>query len=259
MPDDPFSLTGRAALVTGANSGIGLALARALHDAGARVGVGGRRAECNAEVAAELGSGAAAITLDVCDETSVARAIEEATARFGRLDILVNNAGIVGHRTSVMQLDRSDWQRVIDTDLTGAFLCTKHAARRMHAQGSGKIINIASVYGLVAPSRGLQVAYAVAKHALVGLTRVNAVELAPLGIQVNAVAPGWYFTEMTEELRGTAFHHAIERRTPAGRWGETRDLVGAVRFLAAPASDFVSGAVIQVDGGFLASDGTDRG
>ncbi len=177
---------------------------------------------------------------------------------FGRLDILVNNAG-VGQRASVMDLDRADWQRVIDTNLTGAFLCTKHAARQMRAQGGGKIINIVSIYGLVAPSRGLQVAYTVAKHALVGLTRVNAVELAPLGIKVNAVAPGWYFTEMTEELRGTGFQHAIERRTPVGRWGETGDLVGAVRFLASRAADFITGAVIPVDGGYLASDGADRG
>ncbi|MBV8703902.1 MAG: 3-oxoacyl-ACP reductase FabG [Acetobacteraceae bacterium] len=257
MPDDPFSLDGRVALITGANSGIGLTLAAAFRDAGARVAIGGRRAERNAKAATELGPSAAAITLDVCDEESVARAIAETVARFGRLDILVNNAG-VSQRASVMELDRADWQRVIDTNLTGAFLCTKHAARQMRAQGSGKVINVASVYGLVAPSRGLQVAYTVAKHAVIGLTRVNAVELAPLGIQVNAVAPGWFFTEMTEELRGTEFHHAIGRRTPASRWGETRDLVGAVRFLAAAASDFVSGTVIQVDGGFLASDGTER-
>lgn len=258
MPDDPFSLAGRVALITGANSGIGLTLATAFRDAGARVAIGGRRAERNAQAAAGLGSQAAAITLDVSDEASVERAVEEIVLRFGRLDILVNNAGLISRRGSVMELDRADWQRVIDTNLTGAFLCTKHAAQRMRAQGGGKIINVASVYALIAPSRGLQVAYTVAKHALIGLTRVNAVELAPLGIQVNAVAPGWYFTEMTEELRGTGFHHAIERRTPAGRWGETRDLVGAVRFLAASASDFVSGTVIQVDGGFLASDGTDR-
>ncbi len=258
MPDTLFSLAGRVALITGGNSGIGLALATAFRDAGAHVAVAGRRAARNISVAAELGPRAVAITLDVCNEDSVVRAIDETVASFGRLDILVNNAE-VGHRASVTELDRADWQRVIDTNLTGAFLCTKHAARQMRGQGRGKIINVASVYGLTAPSRGLQVAYTVAKHALIGLTRVNAVELAPLGIQVNAVAPGWYFTEMTEELRGTGFHDAIERRTPAGRWGETRDLVGAVRFLAASASDFVSGTVIPVDGGYLASDGTDRG
>ncbi|MBV9758119.1 MAG: 3-oxoacyl-ACP reductase FabG [Alphaproteobacteria bacterium] len=258
MPHDPFSLADRVALITGGNSGIGLALARAFHEAGAAVAIGGRRAERNAEVAAQLGPRAAAVTLDVCDEESVAQAIGAIVARFGRLDILVNNAG-VGQRASVMELERADWQRVIDTNLTGAFLCTKHAARQMRGQGGGKIVNIASVYGLVAPSRGLQVAYTVAKHGLVGLTRVNAVELAPLGIQVNAVAPGWYFTEMTAELRGTDFQRAVERRTPAGRWGEAADLVGAVRFLASAASGFVTGTVLPVDGGYFASDGADRG
>ncbi|WP_048859647.1 SDR family NAD(P)-dependent oxidoreductase, partial [Acidisphaera rubrifaciens] len=217
----------------------------------------GRRGARNAEVAAALGGEAFPVTLDVCDEASVEAAVAATRDRFGRLDILVNNAGL-GQRASVMELSRDDWQRVIDTNLTGAFLCTKHAARVMSAQGGGKIVNVASVYGLIAPSRGLQVAYTVAKHALIGLTRVNAVELAPLGIQVNAVAPGWYFTEMTQELRGTDFQHAIERRTPAGRWGETPDLVGAVRFLVSAAADFVNGAVIPVDGGYLASDGTER-
>ena len=257
MGDDPFSLTGRVALVTGANSGIGRAIAAALHAAGAAVAVAGRRSARNEEVAAALAGRALPVTLDVCDEASVEAAIAATRDRFGRFDILVNNAGL-GQRASVMELSQADWQRVIDTNLTGAFLCTKHAARAMTAQGSGKIVNVASVYGLTAPSRGLQVAYTVAKHALIGLTRVNAVELAPLGIQVNAVAPGWYFTEMTQELRGTDFQRAIERRTPAGRWGETPDLVGAVRFLVSAAADFVNGAVIPVDGGYLASDGTDR-
>jgi 2-deoxy-D-gluconate 3-dehydrogenase len=258
MTGDPFSLAGRVALVTGANSGIGRTLAGALHAAGAGVAIGGRRADRNAAAVEELGSGAAAFELDVCNEMSVERAIAGIVARFGRLDVLVNNAGL-SQRGSVMELDRAAWQQVIDTNLTGAFLCTKHAARHMQARGSGKIINIASVYGLVAPSKGLQVAYTAAKHAVIGLTKVNAVELAPLGIQVNAVAPGWYFTEMTEELRGTAFERAATRRTPAGRWGETRDLVGACRFLASSASDYVSGVVIPVDGGYAASDGLERG
>ena len=258
MPEDPFSLAGRVALVTGANTGIGLVIATDFRNAGAQVAVGGRRSARNAQAVAELGAQALAVTLDVCDERSVERAVAETVGRFGRLDILVNNAG-VGHRGSVLELERADWQRVLDVNLTGAFLCTKHAARRMRENGGGKIINVASVYGLVAPSRGLQVAYTVAKHALIGLTRVNAVELAPLGIQVNAVAPGWYFTEMTEELRGTAFQGAIEHRTPAGRWGKPADLTGAVRFLASAASGFVSGTVLPVDGGYLASDGTDRG
>ena len=220
MAGNPFSLEGKVAFVTGANSGLGRAVALALCEAGARLAIGGRRTERNAEALAALGRTAAAYDLDVSDEGSVERAVAGAAERFGRLDILVNNAG-VGQRASVMELDRATWQRVIDTNLTGAFLCTKHAARRMKRQGAGKIINVASIYGVLAPSKGLQVAYTVAKHGVIGLTRVNAVELAPLGIQVNAVVPGWYFTEMTDELRGTAFERSVIRRTPAGRWGAT--------------------------------------
>src|SRR5262245_37932235 len=147
MAADPFSLDGKVALVTGANSGIGRTLAVALRDAGARVAIGGRRAERNAEVLDQLGPPAAAFELDVCDEDSVGRAIAGTVERFGHLDILVNNAGL-GQRGSVMELDRATWQRVIDTNLTGAFLCTKHAARHMKEQGGGKIINVASVYAL---------------------------------------------------------------------------------------------------------------
>jgi 2-deoxy-D-gluconate 3-dehydrogenase len=257
VPANPFSLDGKVAFVTGANSGLGRAVAVALRDAGAHVAIGGRRADRNAYVLESLGSSAAAFELDVADEASVENALAGTVERFGRLDILVNNAG-VGQRASVMELDRATWQHVIDTNLTGAFLCTKHAARRMKSQGAGKIINVSSIYGLVAPSQGLQVAYTVAKHAVIGLTKVNAVELAPLGIQVNAVVPGWYFTEMTEELRGTAIERSVIRRTPAGRWGNATDLVGTCVYLASAASDYVNGAVITVDGGYTASDGLER-
>ena len=259
MASNPFSLAGRVALVTGGNSGIGRTLALALREAGAKVAIGGRRADRNAAVLAELGGNdqAAAFELDVCDEASVERAIYAVVERFGRIDILVNNAGGV-NRKSVMELERSDWERVLAINLTGPFLCTKHAARRMQAQGSGKIINIASVYGLTAPSKGLQVAYTASKHGVIGLTRVNAVELAPLGIQVNAIAPGYFFTEMTDELRGTSLEHAIKRRTPAGKLGETAELVGTCIYLASAASDHVNGICIPVDGGYLASDGLER-
>ena len=258
MASGPFSLEGRVALVTGGNSGIGRTLALALREAGAKVAIGGRRAERNAAVLAELGDHAAAFELDVCDEASVERAIRGVVERFGRIDILVKNAGDV-NRGSVMELERSDWDRVMAINLTGPFLCTKHAARRMKAQGSGKIINIASVYGLTAPSKGLQVAYTASKHGVIGLTRVNAVELTPLGIQVNAIAPGYFFTEMTGELRGTPLEQAIKRRTPSGRLGETSELVGTCIYLASAASDHVSGICIPVDGGYLASDGLERG
>jgi NAD(P)-dependent dehydrogenase (short-subunit alcohol dehydrogenase family) len=261
MGSELFSLEGRVALVTGGNGGIGRTLALALREAGAKVAIGARRAERNAAVLAELGGDggdAAAFELDVCDEASVERAVHGVVERFGRLDILVNNAGDV-NRKSVMELARSEWDRVLAINLTGPFLCTKHAARRMTAQRSGKIINIASVYGLTAPSKGLQVAYTASKHGVMGLTRVNAVELAPLGVQVNAIAPGYFFTEMTGELRGTSLEQAINRRTPSGRLGETSELVGACIYLASAASDHVSGICIPVDGGYLASDGLERG
>ena len=260
MASNPFSLEGRVALVTGGNSGIGQTLAKAMREAGAKVAIGGRRADRNAAALANLGgdsSSAAAFELDVCDETSVERVIEEVVKRFGRLDILINNAGDV-NRKSVMELERGDWDRVMAVNLTGPFLCTKHAARRMKAQGGGKIINISSVYGLTAPSKGLQVAYTASKHGVIGLTKVNAVELMPLGIQVNAIAPGYFFTEMTGELRGTPLEQSIKRRTPSGRLGETSELVGTCLYLASSASDHVSGVCIPVDGGYLASDGLER-
>jgi 2-dehydro-3-deoxy-D-gluconate 5-dehydrogenase len=260
MPSNPFSLEGRVALITGGNSGIGRAVALAMHEAGAKVAIGGRRADRNAAVLAELGGGerAAAFELDVCDEAAVERTVNAVVERFGRLDVLVNNAGDV-NRKSVMELERSDWERVLAINLTGPFLCTKHAARKMKAQGGGKIINIASVYGLTAPSKGLQVAYTASKHGVIGLTRVNAVELMPLGIQVNAIAPGYFFTEMTGELRGTPLEAAIKKRTPSGHLGETAQLVGTCLYLASAASDHVSGVCIPVDGGYLASDGLERG
>ncbi|HUJ97290.1 MAG TPA: 3-oxoacyl-ACP reductase family protein [Stellaceae bacterium] len=257
MAADLFSLENKVALVTGGNSGLGRAIALAFGQAGALVAIAGRRGERNAHVLASLGPSAAAFELDVADEGSVERALARTVEQFGRIDILVNNAG-VGQRASVMELDRDTWQHVIDTNLTGAFLCTKHAARQMKTQGAGKIINISSIYGVIAPSKGLQVAYTVAKHGVIGLTKVNAVELAPLNIQVNAIVPGWYFTEMTEELRGTAFEQSVVQRTPAGRWGDGRDLVGTCLYLASAASDYVSGAVITVDGGYTASDGLNR-
>jgi 2-deoxy-D-gluconate 3-dehydrogenase len=253
-----FDLKDRAVLVTGGNGGLGRGMAIAFRDAGARVAIGARRAQQNTKVLAELGEDAAAFELDVTDEDSVERAVRAVAERFGRLDVLVNNAGTV-NRASVMQLDRAAWDRVLTTNLTGAFLCTKHAARLMAERKSGKIINIASLYGLIGPSKGLQVAYTASKHGLVGLTRVNAIELAPLGIQVNAIAPSWFFTEITGEMRGTPLEAAVNRRTPSGHWGEVADLVGTLLFLASPASDFVTGSVIGVDGGYLASDGLDRG
>lgn len=253
-----FDLTDRVALVTGGNSGIGRTLALGLRDAGATVAIAARRAERNAQVLAELGDAHAAFEMDVTDEASVEAAVTGVVARYGRLDILINNAGNA-HASSVLEQTLDDWNRVIATDLTGPLLCTKHAARVMKRQRGGKIVNISSIYGLTAASRGRLVSYVTAKHGLIGLTKVNAIELAPLGIQVNAIAPGWIFTEINAGSRGTPFEQAVQLRTPAGRWGETSDIVGACIYLCSAASGYVTGSCLTVDGGYTASDGLDRG
>jgi 2-dehydro-3-deoxy-D-gluconate 5-dehydrogenase len=258
MSSTLFDLSGKVALVTGGNSGIGRALALGLRDAGATVAIAARRAARNAEVLAELGAARhAAFETDVTDEDSIAATVKALVERFGRLDILVNNAGNA-QASSVLEQSLSEWNRVIATDLTGPMLCTKHAARVMQDQRSGKIVNIASVYGLTGASQGRLISYVAAKHGLIGLTKINAVELAPMGIQVNAIAPGWVFTEMNGASRGTPFEQAVRQRTPSGRWGEGGDLVGACIYLGSSASDYVTGSCLTVDGGYIASDGLDR-
>ena len=253
-----FDLHGKVALVTGGNSGIGLALALGLRDAGAAVAVAARRAQRNAEALERLGPDHAAFEMDVTDEAAIERTVAAVVERFGRLDILVNNAG-AALASSLLEQSLDDWNRVLATDLTGPMLCTKHAARVMKRQGSGRVVNIASIYGLTAASGGRLISYVAAKHGLIGLTRVNAVELAPLGVRVNAIAPGWTFTEMNDSSRGTPFEQAVTLRTPLGRWGDSRELVGACVYLASDASAYVTGACLTVDGGYTASDGLDRG
>ena len=257
MSQNLFDLGGRVVLVTGGNSGIGLALALGLRDAGATVAVAARRTSRNAEALAQLGPGHAAFEMDVTDEAAIERTVAGVVERYGRLDVLVNNAG-AAKAASVLEQSLDEWNQVLATDLTGPMLCTKHAARVMKRQGDGRIVNIASVYGLMAASRGRLISYVAAKHGLIGLTRVNAVELAPLGIRVNAIAPGWIFTEMNDDARGTPFEQAVMRRTPIGRWGSTQELIGACVYLASAASGYVTGSCLTVDGGYTASDGLDR-
>jgi 2-deoxy-D-gluconate 3-dehydrogenase len=192
------------------------------------------------------------LALDVRDEAAVEQAVARVVERYGRLDILVNNAGLFSGG-SVLTLSREDWDAVVATHLTGAFLCSKHAAAAMIAGGrGGKIINIGSAYSRFGPPDFAD--YATAKTGVLGLTRALAVEFAVHRIQVNAILPGWFETDLTRGLPGTPLGEEIRRRTPAGRWGDPADLVGTAVYLASPASDFVTGAQIPVDGGYAVSD-----
>lgn len=248
--DDLFSLEARAALVTGGNGGIGLAVASGLRRAGARVAITGRDAAKNAAAAAVLGDETLVLQADVTDEGAVERAITEVVSTLGDLHILVNNAG--GFRGGpVTELSLAGWRAVLDSHLTGAFLCTKHAVPHLASTGGGKVVNIASVYShFGAPDFA---DYSAAKAGLLGLTRALAVELAPENIQVNALALGWYETDLTRGMP-EGLVDQIRRKTPAGRWGDLDDLVGPAVFLSSQASDFVTGVALPVDGGYLVAD-----
>jgi 2-deoxy-D-gluconate 3-dehydrogenase len=246
-----FSLAGRTALVTGGNGGIGWALASGLKEAGARVAVTGRDSAKNQAVAAQLGN-AAVFSLDVRDEAAVKETMAGVIEHLGRLDILINNAGLA-RLGNVLEQPLEDWNFVVDTNLTGAFLCAKYAAQAMVAQGEGgKIINIGSMYSLFGPPN--VTSYAASKAGMLGLTRALAVELAPHNVQVNAILPGWYPTGGTAEIESAPLGEYIRRKTPAGRWGRPEDLVGTAVFLASAASDFVTGTAIPVDGGYSVAD-----
>jgi 2-deoxy-D-gluconate 3-dehydrogenase len=251
---DAFDLTGRVALVTGGNGGIGLGMARGLARAGAALVIAGRNAEKNVAALAELsafGAPCHALEVDVADEAACRAMVADAQARFGRLDILVNNAGIA-QRGLPQTLAIADWNAVLQTNLTAALVASQAAHPLMKAQGRGKIINIASMYALFGAP--FVPAYAASKGGLVQLTKSLAAAWARDNIQVNAILPGWISTEMTRGVRSAgSFDANIVARTPAGRWGEPEDFEGPVVFLASPASDFVTGASLAVDGGFSIS------
>jgi 2-dehydro-3-deoxy-D-gluconate 5-dehydrogenase len=244
-----FDLTERVAIVTGGNGGIGLGMARGFAAAGANVVVAARNAEKAEAAVAALGAKSAFVALDVSDESSCRAAIGETAGRFGRLDILVNNAG-TSIRKPPQTYTAAEWHAVLDTNLTGAFFCSQAAHPVMKRGGGGKIINIGSMFALFGTGYGAP--YAASKGALVQLTKSLAVAWAADNIQVNAVLPGWIDTELTRDARQqvAGLHERVLARTPAGRWGVPEDLAGIAVFLAAPASDFVTGAAIPVDGGY---------
>ena len=246
-----FDLTGRRALVTGANTGIGQAIAVALAGAGADVALAGRSEpdETLALIAAS-GRKAVSIAADLSSIEPVGRVMAEAVNALGGVDILVNNAGII-RRNDLADFTEEDWDQVVDTNLKTLFFLSKAAALHMRAQGGGKIVNIAS---LLSFQGGIRVpSYAAAKSGVAGVTKAMANELAPANVQVNAIAPGYIATNNTAALQGDEVRNRqILERIPTGRWGRPEDIAGAAVFLASPAADYVTGQVLAVDGGWLA-------
>jgi 2-deoxy-D-gluconate 3-dehydrogenase len=246
-----FSLKGKTALVTGSSRGLGAGIAIALAEAGARVALHGSSAVPEATQRQLTGMGADhfAVVGDVSDVSVCLQLIEEVVGHFGTIDILVNNAGTIRRAPAIEHSDE-DWKTVIDTNLSSVFRLTKYAGKHMLAQGSGKVINIASMLtfqgGVFVPS------YAAAKGGVGQLTKAFANEWAAKGVNVNAIAPGYMATDNTEALRANPERsRQIMERIPAGRWGCPEDLAGAAVFLASSASDYMHGHVLVVDGGWL--------
>jgi gluconate 5-dehydrogenase len=241
--NDLFDLTGRTALVTGSTRGLGLAVARALAGAGARVAVNGRTA---AACEAALWEGAVAAPFDVTDEAAVAAGV----AALGRVDVLVNNVGITLRRP-LEQFSLEEWRRILDVNLTSAFLVSRAVVPGMIERGGGKIVNVCSVLSEVA--RETIGPYGVSKGALKLLTQSMCADWARHGIQANGIGPGYFRTELNDARQADPeFDAWLRRRVPAGRWGEPSELAGAAIFLASAASDFVNGQILYVDGGLLA-------
>jgi 2-deoxy-D-gluconate 3-dehydrogenase len=247
-----FDLNGRVALVTGGNGGIGLGMARGLAEAGAAIAIAGRNAaksEAAAGELAKLGVKTAVVSGDVTDDAQCRKLVEETMARLGRLDILINNAG-TNIRKPVQELSTAEWRTVIDTNLTSAFVCSQAAYPAMKQAGGGKIINIGSMMSIF--GAGFAPAYGASKGGIVQLTKSMATGWAKDNIQVNAVLPGWIDTDLTRAARQqvNGLNAMVLMRTPVGRWGVPADLAGVAVFLASPASDFITGAAIPVDGGY---------
>lgn len=249
--DRLFELSGKVALVTGARTGLGRAMALALAKAGADIAtLGSSPMPDTAELVKQAGRRFHALEVDLSKPFDATVIVDEVVAQLGRVDILVNNAGII-RRADLLEYSEADWDSVIDVNLKAAFLLSQAVARSMVAANrGGRIINVASMLTF---QGGVRVpAYAASKHGIAGLTKAMANELAPHGITVNAIAPGYMATDNTEALRNDAERNAqISARIPMGRWGTPDDLDTAVLFLAAPGSSYVTGTVVPVDGGWL--------
>ena len=252
MSSTLFDLSGRTALITGSSRGLGRAIAQGLGEAGAHLVLNGRDAAGLARSAEDLraeGLDVREAVFDVADEASVEAAFSRFDAEGIAIDILVNNAGIQ-HRQPMVDLALADWRRVLDTNLTAAFLIGRAAARRMIPRGHGKIVNIGSLTSDLA--RATVAPYTVAKGGVKMLTKAMAAEWAKSGIQANAIGPGYMLTDMNEALvNDPKFDAWVKSRTPAGRWGRPEELIGAAVFLSSRASDYVNGQIIYVDGGMI--------
>ncbi|OLB99604.1 MAG: 2-deoxy-D-gluconate 3-dehydrogenase [Candidatus Rokubacteria bacterium 13_1_40CM_68_15] len=247
-----FDLKGKVAVVTGGNGGIGLGMARGLAAAGAQIVVAARNREKSRVAVAEIerrGGTAIALDVDVTSEASVESMTKATVDRLGRLDILVNNAG-TNIRKPAHDLTFDEWRHVLDTNLSSAFLCSRAAYPAMKRAGGGKVINIGSMMSIFGAP--FAPAYGASKGGIVQLTKSLATTWARDNIQVNAVLPGWIDTELTQKARleVSGLNEMVLRRTPAGRWGAGEDMAGIAVFLASPASDFITGAAIPVDGGY---------
>jgi len=249
-----FNLKGKVALVTGASSGLGVTFAEALAEAGANLEIAARRIDRLNQVADKLGRLGVKVKVfrcDVSDESQVQSMLSDTTQTFGRVDVLVNNAGIAA-MSPATEISLEEWNRVVGVNLTGSFLCARESAKKMMKQGGGKVINIASIYGAVGDVFPASPYYAT-KGAIVNLTRDLAVEWAPFKINVNAIAPGFFPSEMTQAIfQDSHYLEYINRQTPLGRTGNPDDLKGAIVYLASAASDYVTGQTIFVDGGWTA-------
>jgi 3-oxoacyl-[acyl-carrier protein] reductase len=245
-----FSLKGRVALVTGASSGLGVQFAKALAENGAALALVARRADrlkALKEEIEKMGGKVVAIEADVTDRAAMTRAFDAAEKAFGTVTILVNNAGIA-HGGRAVDMPPEEWRKVLSTNLDAVFFWAQEAARRMlAAKKQGAVVNIASVLGL-AVAKGA-VAYATAKAGVVQVTKALAVELAFKGVRVNAIAPGWFVTEMNDDYLESEAGTAIKREIPMGRFGNAGDLDGALLLLASDAGSYITGATIVVDGG----------
>jgi len=250
-----FDLTGKAAIVTGTSRGLGVSFARGLAKAGCDLIIAARDMDRLREVARDLeqyGRRVVPVQADICRQQDVESMVQRSVAEFGKIDILVNNAGISAV-ADAEAMTREQWRSVIDTNLTALFFCAQSAARLMLPQGSGKIINIASMYGISASSYVSQASYVTSKAGVLGLTRELAVEWAPRGLQVIALAPGFFRSDQTIWAfeQNKELGEKLLAKVPMGRMGKLEELEGTIVYLASSASDYMTGQALILDGGFL--------